>query len=126
MKTQKITYWITTILVSAMMLFSAALYLSQAPMLTENFKLAGLPLYFLPLLGLAKLLGAIALLVPKWSAVKEWAYAGFTFTFLGAIWVHVSTSTPFVAPLVALIILFISYYTRLQLQKPKAHETVKS
>lgn len=117
MKTQKITYWITTILISAMMLFSAMLYLTKAPALAEGFKLAELPLYLLPLLGLAKLLGAVALLVPKWQTLKEWAYAGFTFTFLGAIWVHLSTSTPFVAPLIALVILFISYYLRMQLRK---------
>ena len=117
MKTQKITYWIATILISAMMLFSSILYLTKAPMLADGFKLAELPLYLLPFLGLAKLLGAIALIVPKWPTLKLWAYAGFTFTFLGAVWVHLSTNTPFVAPLIALAVLLISYYLHLQLRK---------
>lgn len=115
MKLQKISYWITTILLSLMMIFSAALYLSKAPMLVENFGLAGLPLYLLPLLGVAKLLGAIALVVPKRDALKEWAYAGFAFVFIGAVWVHIATHTPFVAPLVALALLAASYVLKRKL-----------
>ncbi|HTF82073.1 MAG TPA: DoxX family protein [Cytophagales bacterium] len=70
----------------------------------------GLPLYLMPLLGTAKLLGAIALVLPFLKVVKEWAYAGFAFIFIGATWVHLATHTPFVAPLVFLGILGVSYW----------------
>ena len=44
--------------------------------------------------------------------MTEWAYAGFTFTFIGAIWTHVATGTPFIMAVVALGLLMVSYVTR--------------
>jgi hypothetical protein len=112
MKREKIIYWSTTGLISAGMLFSAFLYLTKGAQLMKTFHEAGYPEYFVTLLGTAKLLGGIALVVPLQKQVKEWAYAGFTFVFLGAIWTHVATGTPWVAPLIALILLSISYWFR--------------
>jgi hypothetical protein len=115
MKKDKIIYWISTGIISAMMLFSAFMYLSKSPELLAGFKILGYPLYFIMLLGTAKLLAAIALVVPGFQKIKEWAYAGLTFTFIGAIWSHFSTETSFVAPLVILVILGISYWFRSRL-----------
>ena len=115
MKTNKIIYWITTGLISLGMLLSAFMYLSKSPQLVEGFKASGFPLYMIPFLGIAKLLGAIALVVPNFEKVKEWAYAGLAFVFIGAVWLHISTSTPFVAPLVFLVILGVSYFYRSKL-----------
>ena len=109
MKRDKIIYWIATVLVAAGMLSSAIFYLSQNPELMENFKLIGIPLYIVTLLGVAKLLGAIALVVPKYNGIKEWAYAGFTFNFIGAIWAHVATGTPWFMPAGFLVVLIVSY-----------------
>jgi hypothetical protein len=116
MKTQKIIYWSVTGLLSAGMLMSATMYLSKNPQIVDGFKILGLPMYFLSFLGLAKLFGAIALVVPKYEKVKEWAYAGFAFTFIGAVWFHVSTQTSFIGPLIALLLLSISYWFRSKIQ----------
>jgi hypothetical protein len=94
MKRDKIIYWIATGLVAAGMLLSATMYLSKNPELIGNFKTLGLPDYFVTLLGVAKLLGAVVLLMPVWTALKEWAYAGFAFTFAWAVWTHIATGTP--------------------------------
>jgi hypothetical protein len=115
MKTNKIIYWMSTGLVSAAMLLSAGMYLTGNPDLLKNFQLLNIPLYFVGLLGMAKLLGAVVLIVPVWERLKEWSYAGFAFTFIGAVWTHISTGTPWVAPFVFLVILAISYVFRLRL-----------
>lgn len=112
MKTKKIIYWTTTVLVSVFMLMSSYMYLSHNPHMMEGFQKLGYPLFFAMLLGTAKLLGAIALIQQKWKKLQEWAYAGFTFTFIGAIWTHISTGTSFVGALIALIILGTSYVFR--------------
>lgn len=109
MKRDKIIYWTSTGIVSAMMILSSFMYLSKNPDLINNFKSIGFPLHFVMFLGTAKLLGSIALLVPGFEKIKEWAYAGFAFTFIGAVYTHLVTGTPFVIPLVVLIILGISY-----------------
>jgi uncharacterized membrane protein YphA (DoxX/SURF4 family) len=109
MTRDKIIYWAATGLVAAGMGMSAFMYLSNNPELMNNFQALGLPAYFVMVLGVAKLLGAVALVAPVWARLKEWAYAGFTFTFLGAVWTHIATGTPWVAPLIALLILTVSY-----------------
>jgi uncharacterized membrane protein YphA (DoxX/SURF4 family) len=109
MKTDKIIYWIATGLVSAGMLLSAFMYLSRNEDLLKSFEAIGLPVYIVMLLGVAKLIGAVLLLAPVASRFKEWAYAGFLFTFGGAVWVHAATATPWIAPLVFLAVLSVSY-----------------
>lgn len=110
MKRDRIIYWITTGLLSAGMLMSAYMYLTQAPELIASFQQIGYPLHFVAILGTAKLLGSIALLVPISPRVKEWAYAGFGFTFIGAIYTHLATSTPWIAPAVFLVLTVASYF----------------
>jgi hypothetical protein len=114
MKRDKVIYWVVTGLLSAGMLMSAFMYLSKNPELMKSFQNAGYPEYFVTILGTAKLLGAIVLLLPVWSKLKEWAYAGFAFTFIGAIWTHLATSTLWVAPFIALGVLLVSYWFRMR------------
>lgn len=109
MKRDKIIYWSTTALAALGFLMSAFMYLGRSPELMAGFSKLGYPVYFVMLLGTAKLLGAIALLVPLPSKIKEWTYAGFTFTLVGAVWTHIATHTPFVAPLVFLLVVASSY-----------------
>lgn len=116
MKRDKTVYWTSTGLLSAGMLLSAAMYLSGNPEMMENFHTLGIPRYFVMLLGVAKLLGSVALLIPKWPQLKEWAYAGFTFVFIGAACTHLATGTPWVAPVIALGILWVSYHFRNRLE----------
>ena len=109
-KATNILYWITTGFISVMFLFSAYMYLSQNPELMKGFAMMGYPAYFVTILGTAKLLGALAIVNP-WSAkLREWAYAGFTFNLIGATWTHIATGTPFISPLVFLLVLAASYY----------------
>lgn len=117
MKRDKVIYWITTGLVAAAMLTSATMYLMRNPELMQNFETIGIPLYFVTMLGVMKILGAIILVIPGLEKVKEWAYAGFTFTFIGAVWTHIATSTPWIAPLVFLAFLAVSYLFRSRLSK---------
>lgn len=112
----KITYWLLTGFISLAFLMSSYLYLSKAPDLMENFSKTGFPIFFVAILGVAKLLGAIAIINPWFPKLKEWAYAGFTFVLIGAVWTHLATQTPFIAPLVFLIALTSSYFL---LQKMK-------
>ena len=109
MKTDKIIYWASTGLICAFMAMSCFMYFSKSPQLMESIKTVGIPYYFIVLLGIFKALGILALLFSKWNTLKEWAYAGFTFTFVGAVWVHTATNTPFVGALVALALLAVSY-----------------
>jgi uncharacterized membrane protein YphA (DoxX/SURF4 family) len=115
MKRDKIIYWAATGLVAAGMTMSAFMYLTKNPELTNSFRSLGFPDFLVILLGVAKLLGAIALVSPISEKVKEWAYAGFAFVFLGAIWTHIATGTPWVAPFITLVILTVSYVFRLRL-----------
>jgi DoxX-like family len=112
MQKEKIIYWVSTSIVAVMMLFSSFMYLSKNEQVMEGIKATGIPYYFMVILGVAKLLGAIALLYPKLVLLKEWAYAGFTFTFIGAVCTHIATGTAFVGPLVFLVILAVSYWFR--------------
>lgn len=120
MKTTKILYWISTGLVSAFYLMSSSMYLTKSPELMKGFAAMGFPVFFVTMLGVAKLLGALALLNPWSQTLKEWAYAGFTFTLIGAVWVHVETSTSVIMPLVALALLAVSYYFRMRVRKGAA------
>jgi len=118
MKTRKITYWIETIVIGLFMLFSSYMYLSRNPTMMDGFhKELGYPFYFITLLGIAKIIGVIGLLQQKWKTMQEWAYAGFTFTFIGATWSHLSTGTSFIAPLIALVLLILSYNLRVKQSK---------
>jgi len=122
MKTNKIIYWICTGLIAAFMLMSGVMYLTKAPQVVEGFKTIGFPDFFRVILGVAKIAGAVALLVPGFNTLKEWAYAGFTFVFIGAIWTHISTDTQFVGAIVALLLLSGSYWFHHKLLKAKVSE----
>ena len=116
MKRDKILYWVFTALIVLGFGSASLMYFSKNPQITEGFKFLGYPQYLIPLLGVAKLLGALALINPWSRTLKEWAYAGITFTIVGATWSHIATNTPFTMPLVYLAVLALSYifYTRLK------------
>ncbi|MDB5146431.1 MAG: hypothetical protein JWQ57_451 [Mucilaginibacter sp.] len=112
MKTTKIFYWVLTAIVALMMAFSCYSYLTK-PEMAAAFRHLGFPDYFRVELAIAKLIGAIVLLVPIASRLKEWAYAGFTIVFVSAIIAHTVSGDPVanrVMPLVFLGILGGSYF----------------
>ena len=113
MKALKITYWTTTVIVALMMTYSAYAYLTQAAIL-QAFQHLGFPNYFRIELAVAKLIGAVLLLIPLTARIKEWAYAGFAFTFISAFIAHTSSGDPManrVMPIIFLAILIVSYIT---------------
>ncbi len=113
MKTVKITYWITTIIVALMMTYSAFAYLTQEVM-TQAFHHLGYPDYFRKELAIAKLIGVVCLLAPFTPRVKEWTYAGFTIIFISAFVAHTSSGDPaaaWMAPVIFLALLAVSYIT---------------
>lgn len=84
MKKTKIAYWVVTGLFAFVMLGSAIPNIMIHPMSVQGFNEMGYPTYLIPFLGWAKLLGAVAILVPGFPRIKEWAYAGLMFDLIGA------------------------------------------
>ena len=109
-----VTYWITTGLLAAMSLFAGFAYLSASPQAVTGFAHVGYPQQLRIILGIAKPLGAIALLVPGFPKIKEWAYAGFTFAWISAFIAHylAGDGPKAFSPLVLVVLLAISYVTR--------------
>jgi uncharacterized membrane protein YphA (DoxX/SURF4 family) len=77
-------FWIITVLFSAFMLFSAVPDILSVPEAKSFMTHLGYPNYFTPFIGVAKLLGVIAILIPGYPRIKEWAYAGLCYDLIGA------------------------------------------
>lgn len=91
MKKISFTYWVVTGLFSLIMLGSAIPDILVMPVAVQGFKELGMPAYLLPFIGVAKLLAVVAILVPGFPRLKEWAYAGCTFDLLGATYAIASS-----------------------------------
>lgn len=105
----KLTYWISTGLLSAFMLMNVVVYLVQHAAVVETFSGLGYPAYLIYPLALAKLLGVIAILSRRSKLLKEWAYAGFFFNFLIALSAHLNAGdTLFAISIVAFALLLVS------------------
>ena len=88
MKKTKILYWIITGLFAVGILLSAIPQILNVPEEKIIMNNLGYPGYIIPFLGIAKLLGIIAILIPGFSRLKEWAFAGLFFDLIGAIYSH--------------------------------------
>ena len=111
---RRISYWVSTVLVAVPSFFAAFVYLSGSPQAVQGFAHVGYPQQLRIILGIAKPLGGIVLLVPGIVRVKEWAYAGFGITWICAFVAHYLAGdgpTAF-GPLVLLVLLMVSYLTR--------------
>lgn len=114
-KTQKIIYWIATLWLALGMTSTAIVQLIKVKADVDKITHLGYPVYLLTLLGIWKILGVIAVLIPKFALVKEWAYAGFFFAMSGALFSHIMVGNPFsdMAPsLLLLTLTVISWYFR--------------
>ncbi len=123
MKKTTIWYWIFTGLLAALMTMSAIpdiVYDPQAVQMVHDH--LGYPLYFLPLIGVAKVLGAIAIIVPGFPRIKEWAYAGFVYDIGGAIISSIAVGdpvanwSPLILGLVFIALSYIFYHKKLKLE----------
>lgn len=115
---KKTLYYLSTIFIAlAVGLAGGIVDILHTDAVLEVVERLQYPLYFFTLLGVFKILGAIALLLPasKFSKLKEWAYAGFTFDFLFASYSHFMIGDPIskvLFPLILLILLGVSYFLK--------------
>jgi len=117
-KRNKIIYWIATLWLALGMVATGLVQLFKTPegqggadMITH----LGYPVYLLTILGAWKILGVITVLIPKFSLLKEWAYAGFFFLMSGAIFSHIAAGDPVIEifpSLLLLILIVLSWYFR--------------
>jgi hypothetical protein len=114
-KRNKIIYWVATLWLSLGMVSTGIVQLLKMKQEVDKITLLGYPVYFLTLLGIWKLLGVVALLIPRYPLLKEWAYAGFFFTMSGAVFSHFVAGDgviQFFGPSLLLILTVVSWYFR--------------
>src|SRR5690349_11312169 len=113
MKKTKIFYWIFNGLFAAFMLSSAIPDILSSPIAVEGMhKGLGYPVYFIPFIGVAKLLGSLAILLPIAPRIQEWAYAGLVFELIGATYSIIAVGgTPDQSAfmIVPLLLAYLSY-----------------
>ena len=121
-KRNKIIYWIATIWLASGMVATGTLQLFRAkaegalaPPGVFGITRLGYPVYFLTILGVWKILGAVALLIPKFPLLKEWAYAGFFLAMSGAVFSHIASGSgakEYFGPILLIILTVVSWYFR--------------
>lgn len=110
---RKIAYWASTVISAAMLGFALS-YLTGSPQVVEGFNHLGYPQHLRIVLGVAKPVAAVVLLLPGLRLLKEWAYAGVAFAWLMAFVAHWQAGDGIrsIMPLMLLIFLIVSYLTR--------------
>ena len=121
-KINKIIYWVSTLWLALGMLSTGTVQLLRmkaegavSPPGVYGITHLGYPVYFLTILGVWKILGGIAVLIPRFPLIKEWAYAGFFFTMSGAIFSHIAVGdsmSEIFPSLLLLILTVVSWYFR--------------
>lgn len=120
-KRNKIIYWIATGWLALGMLSTGVVQLVKTKEEAELMTHLGYPLYFLTILGIWKILGVIAVLIPEFPLLKEWAYAGFFFAMSGAIISHLAmddAAKEYFGPVLLLALTIVSRYFRPASRKP--------
>lgn len=120
-KRDTIIFWISTLLFCAFMLTSAIPNILSSKEWATVFEQLGYPLYLLPFIGVAKLLGVVALVVPGFNRVKEWAYAGFFFDLIGATY-----SAVYVGGFVPQLLIMLVPFGLLALSYVYHHKRIKN
>lgn len=114
-KRNKIIYWIATIWLALGMASTGVVQIMKMQEDVDNFTSLGYPAYLMTIIGVWKLLGVVAVLVPKLPLLKEWAYAGFFFAMSGAIISHIAMGhdmAQIAPPLLLLVLTLVSWYMR--------------
>jgi len=114
-KRKLIWYWIITGLLSFCIFSGGLAQALQMKQTIDGFKPLGYPTYFISLIGIWKMLGVIAILIPGFKLLKEWAYAGIFFTMTGAVISHIASNdikAQIIAPIVLAIFTVLSWYLR--------------
>ena len=117
-KRNKIIYWIATLWLALGMLSTGAVQLLKGKTGAggvDSITHLGYPVSFLTILGVWKILGVIAILIPGFPRVKEWAYAGFFFAMTGAVYAHIASgdlAKELFPALLLLVLTVVSWYLR--------------
>ena len=114
-KRNKIIYWVATLWLAFGMTSTGVVQLLKIKEEAAMMERLGYPLYFLTIIGVWKIAGVIAILVPRSPLVKEWVYAGFFFAMSGAIFSHAAVGDPakeFFGPTLLLVLTIVSWYFR--------------
>jgi hypothetical protein len=127
MKKTKVLYWVFTGLFAAMMLGSGIPDIILDPLAVKGMHHdLGYPIYFIPFIGVAKVLGVIAILIPGFRTIKEWAYAGLIFDLIGATYSIIAAGTaailwlPMALPLSLALASYFFYHKKLKLPQGAA------
>lgn len=114
-KRNRIIYWIATLWLSLGMTATGIVQLIRNKDEVALFNNLGYPMYLLIIIGIWKLLGVIAVLVPRLPLIKEWAYAGFFFVMSGAVISHLAINDApkeLFGPLLLIVLTIVSWYFR--------------
>ena len=114
-KRNRIIYWVATLWLSLGMVSTGVVQLIKVKDEADMIAHLGYPLYLLTLLGIWKILGVVAVLIPKFGLLKEWAYAGFFFAMSGAVFSHLAVGDgvkELFGPLLLMALTILSWYFR--------------
>lgn len=114
-KSHKIIYWIATVWLALGMVSTGIVQLIKMQEEIDNFNSLGYPLYLMTIIGAWKIAGVVAVLLPKFPLLKEWAYAGFFFAMSGAVVSHIAVGHEGVqvfGPALLLLLTIVSWYFR--------------
>ena len=113
-KRNNIVYWIATGWLALGMVSTAIVQLLHNQKEVEFITALGYPVYFLTIIGVWKILGVIAVMLPKFPLLKEWAYAGFFFAMSGAICSHIAAHSinEIFGSTLLLVLTIVSWYFR--------------
>jgi hypothetical protein len=123
LKTARWFYWISTILLSLGMLSGGVAQLLKVKANMDGMLHLGYPSYFMVVIGVWKISGVVAILIPGFGLVKEWAYAGLFFVMSGAVISHVVTGDgidKWITPFIFLALIIVSWKLRPQSRKLQA------
>lgn len=123
MKKTNLLYWIFTGLFAAFMMMSAIPDILVMDLAVKGFAEMGLPACLVPFLGVAKALGVVAILIPGFPRLKEWAYAGLIIDLVGAIYLIICCGksaenwAPVFLPVLLGVLSYVFYHKRLKLKQ---------
>ena len=114
-KKTRIIYWVATCWLSLGMLSTGIVQLIHMDEEVQKMHALGYSPYFLTIIGSWKLLGVLAILIPGFPLIKEWAYAGFFFLMTGAIFSHLAagdSAEEYFGPVLLLVLTVVSWFSR--------------
>jgi len=126
-RTKRIGYWIATGLLAFGMVAGGLGQIMQAKFNADGMVHLGYPMYMMPILGTWKVVGIVAILIPGYGLLKEWAYAGFFFLLTGGVVSHIVSGDTFVQWMpvfIFAILTVLSWYLRPANRKLAALKTL--